>query len=76
MSPFLAINAKGEKILSPKLKDRTTKYSKKIEMKIYLVSQMFVFLLVSCDKQFLQLVFFSKLASKLYTSNLYLLKPS
>jgi hypothetical protein len=27
-SPFLAINAKGEKILSPKQKDRTNKYSK------------------------------------------------
>jgi hypothetical protein len=31
-SPFLALNAKGEKILSPKQKDRTT-ISKKIELK-------------------------------------------
>jgi hypothetical protein len=30
-SPFLALNAKGEKILSPKQKDRTT-ISKKFEM--------------------------------------------
>jgi hypothetical protein len=27
-SSFLAINAKGEKIFSPKQKDRTTKFSK------------------------------------------------
>jgi hypothetical protein len=30
-SPFLAINAKGEKILSPKQKDRTTHHFKKIQ---------------------------------------------
>jgi hypothetical protein len=32
-SPFLAINAKGEKILSPKQKDRTTTISKIFKMK-------------------------------------------
>jgi hypothetical protein len=35
-SPFLAINAKGGEILSPKQKDRTTNF-KIFEMKIYLV---------------------------------------
>jgi hypothetical protein len=29
-SPFLVINAKGERVLSPKQKDRTTTISKKI----------------------------------------------
>jgi hypothetical protein len=32
-SPFLALNAKGEKILSPKQKDRTTTIFKIFEMK-------------------------------------------
>jgi hypothetical protein len=32
-SPFLAINAKGERILSPKQKDRTTTISKNFEIK-------------------------------------------
>jgi hypothetical protein len=33
LNPFLAINAKGEKVLSPKQKDRTT-ISKKIEINL------------------------------------------
>jgi hypothetical protein len=33
MSPFLVINAKGEKILGPKQKDRTTIIFKIFEMK-------------------------------------------
>jgi hypothetical protein len=33
-SPFLALNAKGEKILSPKQKDRTT-ISKKIQNEFF-----------------------------------------
>jgi hypothetical protein len=30
-TPFLAINAKGGEILSPKQKDRTTKFQKKLK---------------------------------------------
>jgi hypothetical protein len=33
-SPFLAINAKGERILSPKQKERTTIISKFLEIKL------------------------------------------
>jgi hypothetical protein len=33
MSPFFAVNAKGERILSPKQKDRTTIISKIFEIK-------------------------------------------
>jgi hypothetical protein len=45
-SPFLVINAKGEKILSPKQKDRTTTISKIQKFRnerFNLYSQMFVF---------------------------------
>jgi hypothetical protein len=35
-SPFLAVNAKGGEILSPKQKDRTTNF-KNLEIKIYLI---------------------------------------
>jgi hypothetical protein len=49
-SPFLAINAKGGEILSPKQKDRTTNFKNLIYL------QKFVFQLVSCDKKLLQLI--------------------
>jgi hypothetical protein len=61
-SPFLAINAKGGESISPKQKDRTTTFRN------FLIFQIGMFI-------FNWLVF-SKLASKLYTSNWYLLKHS
>jgi hypothetical protein len=57
-SLFLAINAKGGEDIKPKAKGPHHQVFKNFEMKIYLVSQMFVFQLVSCDKQFLQMVYF------------------
>jgi hypothetical protein len=50
-SPFLAINAKGGEILSPKQKDRTTNFKK-----FDLFTKVCFFQLVSCDKKFLQLI--------------------
>jgi hypothetical protein len=50
-SPFLAINAIGGEILSPKQKDRTTNLQN-----FDLFTKSLFFQLVSYDKQFLQLV--------------------
>jgi hypothetical protein len=66
-SPFLAINAKGGEILSPKQKDRTTNFKKIQNEDLLGFHKSLFFQLVSCDKQYLQLVYFQ---------NWYLLKPS
>jgi hypothetical protein len=67
MSPILAINAKGGEILSPKQKDRTTNFKNFRNEDLFGYHKSLFFKLVSCDKQFLQLV---------YIQNWYLLKHS
>jgi hypothetical protein len=54
-SPFLAINAKGEKILNPKQKNRTTNL-KKIEMKIHLVFTNVCFLIDIKDEALIDIL--------------------
>jgi hypothetical protein len=71
-SPFLAINAKGGEILSPKQKDRTTNF-KIFEMMFYLVFTKVCFSNWYLVIEISSIGIFSKLASK-YTSNWYLLK--
>jgi hypothetical protein len=58
MSPFLAINAKGGEILSPKQKDRTTNFKNFRNDDLFGFHKSLLFQLVSYDKQFLQLVYF------------------
>jgi hypothetical protein len=55
-SPFLVINAKGGEILSPKQKDRTTNFKNFRNEDLFDFHKSLFFQLVSCDKQFLQLV--------------------
>jgi hypothetical protein len=53
-SPFLAINAKGGEILSPKQTDRTTNFKNFRNNDLFSFHKSLFFQLVSCDKQFLQ----------------------
>jgi hypothetical protein len=62
-SPFLAINAKGGEIISPKQKDRTTNFKKFRNEELFGFHKSLFFQLVSCDKQFFSNGIFSKFVS-------------
>jgi hypothetical protein len=86
-TPFLAINAKGGQILSPKQKDRTTTFRNKA-FNWYLVIDIFQFCLfnwylmveISSIDMIFSIGIFQKMKFQNYylsvSSNWYLLKPS